>query len=493
VTATSSNKRLLQNIVSITAFQASGYILAMINVPYLTRTLGVAEYGVLAFTISVNAYLFLLIDWGFSLGASREVARAKGDEKRIREIFWQTITAKGILSFLALAALAAVAALHHVPNVRYILLLPGALNIISAVLSVDWFVQGLQRMGLFTVCSICGRALVVGLTFFLVHGPENVSRACCLQVLGGLLASFAGFVIARRYLKMGQPMIPLRQAVGQIWDFRHYFLIQSSWIAYSTAPPLVLTIVSGSVAVGLFAGAERLIRIAMSLIFPLTTALYHHGNALVAESRDAAVAMGGLLLAGQTVFGLALFAVFLLGANPIVAIVLGSQFSASAEVLRCLAVLPLLTGIGGALSTQLLIPLGWRREVSSIVVRCTCVYLVSLVVLCHYAGALGAAIALILAETLITIGFVGLLLRHERQFALAAFRAALHAPSQIYLRWGELFRERRQSAGLLGRLGMFRSGTKADAAHRHHVPNQKSELTNAAAVLTMERPSFPTP
>jgi PST family polysaccharide transporter len=467
VTATSSNKRLLQNMLSITAFQASGYILAMINVPYLTRTLGVAEYGVLAFTISVNAYLFLLIDWGFSLGASREVARASGDAKRLREIFWQTITAKWILSFLALAALAAVAAFHHVANVGYIILLPGGLNIISAILSVDWFVQGLQRMGLFTVYSICGRALVVGLTFFLVHGPENVARACCLQVLGGLLANFAGFVIARRHLEMGRPMIPLRQAVCQIWDFRHYFLIQSSWIAYSTAAPLLLTIVSGSVAVGLFAGAERLIRIAMSLIFPLSTALYHHGNALVTVSRDAAAAMAGLLLAVQAVFGLALFVVFLFGAKPIVLIVLGGQFSASAEVLRCLAVLPLITGIGGTLSTQFLIPLGWRREVSSIVVRGTCVYLVSLVVLCHYAGALGAAIALILTETLITIGFVGFLLRHERQFALVAFRATLHAPSQIYGRRGELFRKCRQSAGLLRGLGMFRSGTKADATVSH--------------------------
>jgi hypothetical protein len=117
--------------------------------------------------------------------------------------------------------------------------------------------------------------------------------------------------------------------------------------------------------------------------------------------------------------------------------------------MRCLAVLPLLTGIASTLSTQSLIPLGWRREVSSVVVLCTCVYLVFLAVLGTYAGALGAAIALILTETLMMIGCVILLLRHERQFALETFSAALHAPSRIYQSRGKLFHSRPQSAPLL--------------------------------------------
>ena len=100
----STTRRLFKNIASITVFQASGYILAMLNVPYLTRVLGVADYGVLAFTMSVNAYLWLVMDWGFSLGATRDIAQAQGDENKIREIFWRTMTAKAILSVVALVA-----------------------------------------------------------------------------------------------------------------------------------------------------------------------------------------------------------------------------------------------------------------------------------------------------------------------------------------------------------------------------------------------------
>jgi PST family polysaccharide transporter len=157
-------KRLLRNLASTTVFQASGYLLAMINVPYLTRTLGVSDYGILAFVISINAYLFLIIDWGFSLGSTRDIAQARGDGGAIRRIFWQTMTAKGLLSALAAAVLFGVIALHRVPSPLY-LVLPGMMNIFAAVFSVDWLVQGLERMGLFTLYSVAGRTLVVVLTF----------------------------------------------------------------------------------------------------------------------------------------------------------------------------------------------------------------------------------------------------------------------------------------------------------------------------------------
>ena len=204
----SSAKGFVRNLASTTVFQASGYVLAMINVPYLTRMLGVADYGVLAFVISINAYLFLIIDWGFSLGSTRDIARAHGDVEIIRRIFWQTMAAKALLSLGATVALVGVIGLQRVPSPLY-LLLPGLLNIIGAVFSVDWLMQGLERMALFTVYSVGGRALGVLLTFVLVHGPADIGIACTLQGVGSIAGGLAGFVIAYRVLDMGRATLPL--------------------------------------------------------------------------------------------------------------------------------------------------------------------------------------------------------------------------------------------------------------------------------------------
>ena len=426
----SSAKGFMRNLASTTIFQASGYLLAMINVPYLTRMLGVADYGVLAFVISINAYLFLIVDWGFSLGSTRDIAQANGDVETIRRIFWQTMTAKALLSVAATVVMLTVIGFHSVPSPIY-LLLPGLLNIVGAVFSVDWLMQGLEKMALFTVYSVGGRALGVLLTFIMVHGPGDTWIACALQGVGCIAGAVAGFVIACRVLDMGKPTIAIGPAARQIWDYRHYFLSQSSWIAYTTAAPLFLTFASGSTAVGLFAGADRIARIVMAMIIPLSMVMYPRVNALMARSREAAASVAGPFLAVQMVFALLLTVVFFFGAGPIVTLILGPRFSAAAEVLRWLSALPLLAGIAGTLSRQFLIPLGWNIAVSRITMICTAIYLVLLEVFCRSMGATGAAIALIVTEALLSVIFVIVLFRKERTFTLAALRAVTDTPRQV--------------------------------------------------------------
>ena len=427
-----SNKRLLSNVSLLTAFQASGYILAMISVPYLTRVLGVADYGVLAFSVSLNAYLWLIVAWGFSLGASREVAQANGDEDRIRQIFWRTFSAKLILSTMSLVVLAAAAAIDNVPHTFYVVFLPGVINIVSAILSADWLFYGHQRMSKYLLYFITARLLVVILTFLLVRSQQDTVIACALQALGAFGGSMANLLLAFRSFRLGRPVIHFGQAGRKIWDDRHYFLTQSRVVAYSTATSVVLEMVSGSFAVGLYSGPERIIRTAMSVILPLSTALYPHMNALIIGSRKQAAKTAGLLLAAQLSFGIIMTILIMIFARPIVALILGPHFGASIIVLRCLALLPLVAGVGSAVSMQFLIPLGRRREVSRVTVAGTLLFLVTLGFLGRYAGALGAAIALVFTEGFVTAGFIVILLRRERDFAQISCYAAFNAPYRLY-------------------------------------------------------------
>jgi PST family polysaccharide transporter len=183
--------------------------------------------------------------------------------------------------------------------------------------------------------------------------------------------------------------------------------------------------------VGLFAGADRIARIAMALIVPLSMIMYPRVNALITRSREAAARVAGPFLALQILFASLLTVVFFFGAVPIVTLVLGPRFSEAAEVLRWLSALPLLTGIASTLSRQFLIPLGWNRAVSRITLVCTAIYLVLLAVLCRAYGAPGAAIALILAEAIHCVVFLVVLYRHERAFTINAILATTNAPRKM--------------------------------------------------------------
>ncbi len=321
-------------------------------------------------------------------------------------------------------------ALHRVPSPIY-LLLPGLLNIAGSVFSVDWFMQGLERMGVFTLYSIAGRSLGVLLTFVLVHGPQDTWIACALQSAGAISASL-------RRLRDRTPL-PESRADGNPAARRRrpdlavspLFPVADSWMVYSTAAPLALALIAGSSEVGLFAGADRITRVAIMLTFPLSMVMYPRVNALMAQSREAAARVAGPFLGFQILLSVCIGAVFFLAADPLATIVLGPGFQKSAEVLRWLSALSLLTGLTGALSRQFLIPLGWSRDVSRITLSFTLLYLVLLVIGCRTMGATGAAIALIATEGMLTLAFILHLLKHERQFALASLTAMIETPRHV--------------------------------------------------------------
>ncbi|MDB5059207.1 MAG: polysaccharide biosynthesis protein, partial [Chloroflexi bacterium] len=217
-----------------------------------------------------------------------------------------------------------------------------------------------------------------------------------------------------------------------IWDYRHYFFSQSSWLAYAAAAPLQLTIVSSREAVGIFAGAERVTRMVMAVTAPLTTVMYPRINALISSSRSRAAEVAGLFLAMQIFVGVALGIGLLAFTRPIVHIVLGDQFTGSVAVLRWLSLLPVIVAIASTLAKQYLMPLGWSQATSRITIACTGVYLALLAILGHYLGAEGGAIALIITEALMSIVIVGVLWAKERDFLVQSVRAMVGAPERIF-------------------------------------------------------------
>ena len=54
--------------------QAARYIIPLLTIPYIARVLGVSSWGMLAFTQAFSLYLFLFVDFGFELSATRKIS-----------------------------------------------------------------------------------------------------------------------------------------------------------------------------------------------------------------------------------------------------------------------------------------------------------------------------------------------------------------------------------------------------------------------------------
>src|ERR1700730_5513484 len=86
--------KLAQKALSLYGVQIATYAVPLVTVPYLARVLGVAAWGLVAIAQGFGSYLGVLGEYGFSLSATREVARHRGDRDRLAHIFASVLGAK---------------------------------------------------------------------------------------------------------------------------------------------------------------------------------------------------------------------------------------------------------------------------------------------------------------------------------------------------------------------------------------------------------------
>lgn len=178
----------LKNIFMLYGLSAAKILFPLLTLPYLTRVLSLECYGVVAYVKSVMQYMQIFVDFGFMLSGTRAIVSAAQDKTDVGAIAGNILTARLILSCVALICL--------VPLVLYIPLLRAyavytILSFVSVAVSVflfDYLFRGLEQMHIITTRYILMRGMATLLTYLIVHGDEDLIWIPVLDILGTLLA-----------------------------------------------------------------------------------------------------------------------------------------------------------------------------------------------------------------------------------------------------------------------------------------------------------------
>jgi PST family polysaccharide transporter len=109
-------ERVVGNIVSLYGAYLVNYAVPLITIPYLVRRLGPGPWGLVAMAQGFGNYLNLVVEYGFNLSATREVARHRAAPDRIADLVAGVTGAKLLLTICG-AALALLLQ-HAVPALR---------------------------------------------------------------------------------------------------------------------------------------------------------------------------------------------------------------------------------------------------------------------------------------------------------------------------------------------------------------------------------------
>ena len=436
--------RLRQNVLSLFTLQGVNYLLPLVTIPYLVRVLGPEHFGRIAFAQAFIQYFFVVADYGFNLSATRAVAIVRDDPSRLSRLISAVTVVKIGLTVGGLALVYASVMLIPAFERDVMLYLAAYLAVLGNVLFPIWLFQGLERMREMTILAVAARLLAVFLIFGFVHGPDDYRLAAGLQAGAPILAGALSVLVLRQILhvRLGWPGLASVRAV--LGDGVHAFMSSAAISLYTTTTTFVLGLFAPPAAVGYFAAAQKVVTAVTGLISPVSQAVYPHLSALVSTSRDATIALIGRLLRFQALATLGLSILLYVFSDQITAIVLGAAFEPSSVLLRVMAAVPFLIGLSNIFGIQVMFVFSLDRLVTRVVAVCGVLNIALLALLVPQLREVGAAIAIVAIEALVTALMAVTLARtgHLRPI-LAAARLRIDA-RDVATWWDRLQAARRE-------------------------------------------------
>ncbi len=271
---------LKANILAMYMLQVSNYAIPLVTLPYLIRTLGATNYGLMAFAAAITYVMVLFIDSGYNLMAVRALSALHGEKnakektKEISKIFWLTQITKTLLAMCCLGTL--ILLVFFIPKLKIdaSIYFVSFLTVFGTIAFPVWLFQGLEQMRLITTFNVAGRLLATLGIFILVQQPEDHLKAAFLQSSATLASGAMAFL----FLKKKSPVEWHWAGWSEVYDYfksgKNYFISDFFNSIFNNIPVLILGIHASKEIVGIFSALEKVIRSFLSLFSPFQRAIF---------------------------------------------------------------------------------------------------------------------------------------------------------------------------------------------------------------------------
>jgi PST family polysaccharide transporter len=290
----------LKNVSLLFVAQLVSYLIPILEIPILARTLGVDEYGHILLIQTIALLCSLVVDYGFSLSGSRQVALCACEKNLLSNIYNEINSAKLILTTV-MVILSIIIFLACGANVKLQVAVWGYLYFFAFGFSNIWLFQGLEKITFPVVFEVFLRFFGLFVLFVFISKPEDATKALMIMSSFSLFNTLIGFYLAYRFV--GAFSFKLKGGFSQIKDGFHGFLYKSSNNIMMSAGPALVGVMCGQAAVAKFAPAEKIIKASVGLVGPVLIGLYPYLSRKLLHSTSLDLKLSSLIVAALFLAG----------------------------------------------------------------------------------------------------------------------------------------------------------------------------------------------
>jgi PST family polysaccharide transporter len=365
---------LIENFGYLSALQVFNMILPLITYPYLIKVLGKETYGLIAFAQAVIDYLTILVGFGFNISATKEVSINRENKDKLNEIVSSILILKCllvILSFIILGVLLIIIPQAHGYEVLFMLCMWTCLyDIIFPI----WYFQGIEQMKYITYITLISRLTFLGLIFMFIHSSEDF---LFVPITYGIGAIFAGIISLYIVFKKKQ----VKFILPAFNTLKYYFIYSSPIFISNVSAKLYVSM--NKVIVGVFLGmrevayydlAEKIITILKTPQVILSQSLFPK----ISKEKDLNFIKRIFTL--STGVNIIMFLGILIFSKYIILGLGGEQMLPALNVVNILAITIPVIAMSNIFAIQLLIPFGYNKAFSRVIVTSGFIYLFQIIV-----------------------------------------------------------------------------------------------------------------
>ena len=263
---------VFKNYLYLLMIQGANFILPLITIPYLVRTLGIHKFGIVMVAQSFAILLTIITEFGLDMSATRQVALIKTDKKNVSQYFFDVFFLKMVLVIVAFIILTFFIFFIDKFSQEYLIYFFSFGMVFGQALFPAFFFRGIEEMRIITIINVLAKLIFTVSVFIIIKHPEDYHYVPILNGLGFILSGCLGFILSLKYVSFMKPIF--NEVMGIAKESFSLFLSNLAASFYTNINTLLVGVfISDSIA-GVYSSMEKLIVATKSIYMPLYQALF---------------------------------------------------------------------------------------------------------------------------------------------------------------------------------------------------------------------------
>lgn len=394
------NPSIKKNFALNTLYQVFFMITPFITAPYTSRVLGVEGVGVFSYVQSIQSYFMLFAALGTVSYGKREIARNRDDVEKRSRIFWEIEILSVITTFAAVVVWFAWILINSQYRVFYLIM---SLNVISVALDISWLYLGLEKIGNMVSMNSIFRILGIVSLFIFVKDESDLGIYILILAISHVLANLGMWIYLPKYIHVVK--VQWKNIANHFKETLVYFVPTIATSIYTVLDKTLIGLITHSASQnGYYEQAVKIIQMSKTLTFTSLNGIMGARMAfLFAQNKNEEikerikVSIDYIMFMGIGIcFGI--FAV----ANQFVPIFFGEGYEYVSLLLKVFCPIIVIIGVSNCLGSHYYTPAGLRIKSSKYLIAGSIVNLFLNLLLIPKYESMGAVIASIAAEGVIT-------------------------------------------------------------------------------------------